>query len=133
MTRVAPFAWTRWYVFEGESRAQMQRVIARELGFRWEQVPKPPSIYSATSLLVFATRTHVVSAVPERHIVMGCLGVGRGRSRKHSRFDVLRSKGAPADRAAGLPAYPPTLVGVTAARTIDAVQSHCLRGFGVLH
>jgi len=133
MTRVAPFPWTRWYVFEGESRAQMQRVIARELGFRWEHVPKPPSIYTATSLLVFATPTRVVSVVPERRIVMACFAVGHGRSRKHSRFDVLGSKGAPADRASGLPASPPTLVAVTAARSIDAAQSRCLRGFGVLH
>lgn len=134
MRHIAPFPWTRWYIFEGATREEMQRVIVHELGFRWRQAPSStPPLSSATSLVVFATDKRVVSAVPESRIAMGCLNNGHGRSRARSRLRLYRSAGSPPDPASGVPATAPTLVALSSPLGTNVREQRCVQGFGVLH
>jgi len=137
MRLVAPFAWTRLFVFSGETSGQMRDIVRRTLGVRWRYPPEttgcPADERTCPVVLAFATSHRVVTAVGRRDFApLGCLAaIARGLVRSHTRFKAYRSAGAPADPAAGLPASPPSVIVLPT--TFSKQVFACSKGFGVLH
>jgi hypothetical protein len=133
MRRVAPFDWSRMFVFAGFTRAQMRQAISDELGFDWQHAP-PTSADSCRSgadcavLLVFATRHQVVAAVSRYEFgALICLDTRALRPRQ-TRLTAYRTGLAKAGNP--LPGAHPVVLLIPP--SLFANTSDCRKDYGVL-
>ena len=127
MRDIAPFPWTRFYVFQISSRAEIQRSLLRDLGVRWEGAPADLD----TPILVFADESGIRSVSQTNDIGFDCLERDGGWQRAESAFELLRTNADPGSPPA-IPATPSSLVATPMRFPSDIESSPCLQVFGVL-
>jgi hypothetical protein len=133
MRRIAPFGWTRMYVFTFEDRRDIQQSIEKHSGFRWDEAPDQAGIEGpGTSILVFASKRRVLSVIRDAGVAFDCLDTVEGWSRNDSRFVVLRTAGDRKGVPAGVNATRPEPVALPASES-QTGNEPCIRSLGVLH
>ena len=127
MRDIAPFPWTRFYVFAISSRAEIQRTLRRDLGVRWTDAPADLD----TPMLVFADKSGIRSVSQTNDIEFDCLERDGGWQRAESAFELLRTNADPGSPPA-IPATPSSLVATPMPFPSDIESSPCLQVYGVL-
>lgn len=127
MGDIAPFPWTRFYVFAISSRAEIQRSLLRDLGVRWTDAPTDVD----TPILVFADKSGIRSVSQTDDIDFDCLERDGGWQRDESVFQLFRTNADPGSPPA-IPETPSSLVATPMPFPSDIESSPCLQVYGVL-